>query len=79
MSDELTIEIVIEDDGSIVIGIGDDNEDDTPILPCPCCGGKAMMNLASELWIECQECHLQTACYDNPQECLDDWNRRVRP
>ncbi len=38
-----------------------------------------MMNLASELWIECQECHLQTACYDNAEECLDDWNRRVRP
>lgn len=80
MSDELIINLTIEDDGSISITLGDDPndiEEDSPILPCPCCGGKAMLNIASEMWIECLDCHIQTASYDDAEQCLEDWNRRV--
>lgn len=79
MSD-MIIDLIIEDDGSISIIVNDDREEqeeESPIRPCPCCGGKAMMNIASELWIECRECGLQTASCDDAEECLDDWNRRV--
>ena len=75
MSDDMTIHVVIDDDGSIMIEIEDDH--DSPILPCLCCGGKAMMNIASEMWIECQKCHLRTACGDDAEECLAEWNRRT--
>lgn len=79
MTDDLVINLAIMNDGSISITVENDPEeecDDSLILPCPCCGGKAMMNIASEMWIECMDCHLQTASYDDAEECLEDWNRR---
>lgn len=82
MSDDLVINLIIEDDGSISITVDDDRSDDRDdpvILPCPCCGGKAVLNVASLVWVECRDCHMQTESYESAEDCLGVWNRRIEP
>lgn len=49
--------------------------DPSPILPCPCCGGKAMF-VYPDTRIECLSCHLSTAEHEDLYSCLEAWNRR---
>lgn len=54
------------------------------IKPCPFCGGEAETNnlmrpdINDRYWIECRECGIITKIFDNEQEVIEAWNRRVK-
>ena len=48
------------------------------LLPCPCCGGKPMeMQYDGILWVQCEDCALNTAACDASADYVQLWNRRA--
>ena len=51
------------------------------LLPCPCCGGKAVPEheqLTPEWFIRCEVCDLNSRLGDSYAEVAALWNRRVK-
>lgn len=57
------------------------------LKPCPFCGGKAKLRIASEIWRDgkveiggwkayCENCGIETAL-ENREKAVEKWNRRA--
>ena len=58
--------------------------DETTLLPCPFCGGKAAMEHVSQIWeprerywAACQSCHMSGKHYRTESEAIEAWNTRA--
>ena len=57
-------------------------DDNRQVLPCPFCGGEAVIienYTGNEGYVECPHCHIGTQVYEyrELQEAIEAWNKRV--
>ena len=45
--------------------------------PCPFCGGEAMINGITLVYIKCTKCGVETVGYREEDEAITAWNRRT--
>jgi Lar family restriction alleviation protein len=46
---------------------------------CPFCGGEAELDLFYKTpLVQCKDCGVESAMYDNKQQAIDAWNKRVQ-
>ena len=48
------------------------------LLPCPFCGGEAILNSSVESWVECRVCHNRTEMCACDGGAIEKWNRRTK-
>ena len=51
---------------------------DDKLKPCPFCGGKAMINGITLVYIKCTKCGVETVGYREEDEAITAWNRRAK-
>ena len=47
------------------------------LKPCRFCGGRAMMDGITFVYIKCIKCGLETIIYREQDEAINAWNRRT--
>ena len=47
-------------------------------LPCPFCGGTAILYAEGIPYVRCVNCGTQTTAYQTPAEAIAAWNRRAK-
>lgn len=57
-------------------------DDNRQVLPCPFCGGEAVIianYTGNEGYVECPHCHIGTQVYEyrELQDAIDTWNSRI--
>lgn len=54
----------------------------TELEPCPFCGNEYISVIPSVdkivYWCKCEECGVETSCYENKADAIQAWNRRVQ-
>lgn len=52
--------------------------DTSDLRPCPFCGGSAILEGQALAWtVTCENCGMQTAVRNKPEQATADWNSRV--
>lgn len=47
------------------------------IKRCPFCGGNAVIQGITVVWVKCLECGAETTGFRDEEEAIDAWNRRA--
>lgn len=45
--------------------------------PCPFCGSENINVSKTAHYVECNDCNVETMCYNTEEEAIEAWNRRV--
>jgi len=49
------------------------------LLPCPFCGGHALINMGvGEFWVKCEICRASIDMHNTEYHACEEWNRRYK-